>query len=901
MLKKIIFIAILFQLLSCGKNDIEVLNLENSKDLKFYYFSNGYLTQSKYAFKTISKEGRTAGEIIRAKDASVWAGVATELKNPIEIKNGKKFTVDVFMDHIGSFSFKLEESTDGGSDTNISVENTRVNEWETLVFDFKDAIFGLPSFNKIALFVDLNKKPTGKDEISYFANIRQIPNDYDEVISGNKEDAIKIVVIGSSTAAGTGPKDSKNAWVNRYRRKVVEKNGYNEVINLAVGGYTTYQLVPSDAVIPVGRPKSEPEHNITKAISFKPDVILINLPSNDASLGFSIKEQLDNYTKMTNALDKAGIKYWISTTQGRNFSKEKRKAQQIMKDSIDTRYGRNTLDFWKGFAHWDGTILPKYDSGDGVHMNDEAHKLLFEEVWNKDILGKILDERKGIIRKDSAYTSPLEYKEYHLVWQDEFNGDELNEENWSHELENGCPNLCGWGNNEKVWYRKENSVIDNGILTMNVKKDKEQEGYWSSSRIITSNKVNFKMGRIDVRAKLPETRGLWPAIWLLGQNIKEVGWPKCGELDIMEEVGHMPFRVRGTTIFNDKNKTLKFIGKKKELQHSKFSDDFHVFSIVWDEQGIQYLADNKAFYNKTYKELNISAADNPFLKPMYLILNCAVGGNLPKNPDYTSVFPQTFEIDYVRYFQENRVKNYPKVLEKVKKMPKKDKVWVYLMAGQSNMEGNGQIMPQDTIAHPRLITINTKGEWVKLKEPINLNFPWYKKLDCGHSFGMEMLEKVPEDVTIAVISTAVGGSSVNHWLDDTEFRTMHLWSNITKMIGEAKKVGTIKGMIWHQGETDAKPERLKTYTDKLNTLFTKIRKECNNKNMPIVIGELGDFGMDRPVWKEFNTILEKYSSENSNIEMIKTSDLDDMGDKVHFNNISLRKMGKRYAEKMTFK
>jgi len=900
MLKKVALLFIFIQLISCNKSQ-ELINLDTKNDQEFYYFSNGHLTKDKYDFTIIEKEGKTAGEIIRASDASVWTGIATKVKEPIKINKGFRFTIDVFMDHLGSFSFKLEDSKDGGSNANISVQNTRINEWETLVFDFKDAIFGGPTYNKIALFVDLNKKPTGKDEVSYFANIRQIPNDYNEVISGNKKDAIKIVVIGSSTAAGTGPKDFKNAWVNRYRRKVLEKNGYNEVINLAVGGYTTYQLLPSNAKIIEGRPKPEIEHNVTKALSFNPDAVLINLPSNDVNLGFSIKEQLDNYTQITKALDKQKVPYWISTTQGRNMSKEKRYIQQIIKDSTETRYGRNTLDFWKGFANWDGTIRSKFNSGDGIHMNDEAHKFLFEEVWNKDILGKILDKRKGIVRKDSAYTSPLEYKNYHLVWQDEFNSDKIDDKNWSHELGNGCPDLCGWGNNEKVWYRQENTTVKDGKLIITAKKDKEHKEYWSASRIITSDKVNFNLGRIDVRAKLPETRGLWPAIWLLGQNRWDKGWPYCGELDIMEEVGHMPFRVRGTVIFNDKDKQLKFIGEKKELQNSNFSDDFHVYSIEWDEKGIRYFVDNQKFYDKTYEELNISKDDNPFLKPFYMILNCAVGGNLPKNPDYTSVFPQTFEVDYVRYFKENRSQYYPKVVEKAKKMPKKDKVWVYLMAGQSNMEGNGQIMPQDTIPHSRLITINTKGEWVKLKEPINLNFPWYRKLDCGHSFGMEMLKKVPDDVTVAIISTAVGGSSVNHWLDDSEFRTMHLWSNITKMIAKAKEVGTIKGMIWHQGETDAKPEMFDSYTDKLNTLFSKIRKECDNENMPIVVGELGDFGVDRPDWKKFNKILEKYSKENSTIEIIKTSDFKDMGDKVHFNNVSLRKMGKRYAKKMSIK
>lgn len=651
MIKKIFFALIALLLASCSKC-LSITDLSIKEKQDFYYFSNGHLTASKYTFKTVTKEGNLAGEIIRAKDASVWSGVATTLKTPIQLKNGNKFTIEVFMDHIGSFSFKLEGSKDGGSNKNMSVKNTRINEWETLVFDFKDAIYNTPSYTKIALFVDLNKKPTGKDEVTYFANIKQIPTDYNSVISGHKEDAITIVVIGSSTAAGTGPKDFKNAWVNRYRRKVTEKNGYNKVINLAVGGYTTYQLLPSDVIVSGEKPKPSIEHNVTKAISFQPDAVLINLPSNDVSLGFTIKEQLDNYTKITNALDAKNIPYWISTPQGRNFSKEKRRVQEKLKDSTETRYGRNTLDFWTGLASWTGTIREEYNSGDGVHMNDVAHKLLFEEVWNKGILNKILDKRKGIIRKDSAYTSPLSYKEYELVWQDEFDGKVLDKATWTHELGNGCPNLCGWGNNEKVWYRKENSVVDNGILTINIKKDKEQKDYWSSSRIVTSKKVNFNLGRIDVRAKLPKTRGLWPAIWLLGQNITDIGWPKCGELDIMEEVGHMPYMVRGTSIFNDKEGQLKFIGEKKELLHSDFSDDFHVYSIEWDEKGIRYYVDNQIFYNKTYKELNITDDNNPFLKPMYLILNCAVGGNLPKNPDYSSIFPQTFEIDYVRYFKK---------------------------------------------------------------------------------------------------------------------------------------------------------------------------------------------------------------------------------------------------------
>ncbi len=131
---------------------IKVINLKNSNEQQFYYFANGHLTKDKYAFKTIKKDGKIAGEIVRASDANVWSGIATGLVKPVQIKNGNRFTMDVLMDYLGPFSFKLEDSKDGGSNSTISVKNTRINEWETLVFDFSNAIFGSPSYNKITLF-----------------------------------------------------------------------------------------------------------------------------------------------------------------------------------------------------------------------------------------------------------------------------------------------------------------------------------------------------------------------------------------------------------------------------------------------------------------------------------------------------------------------------------------------------------------------------------------------------------------------------------------------------------------------------------------------------------------------------------------------------------------------------
>ncbi len=659
MKKRIYFLcslALIIVLNGCSPNipQNSILDFKKGDSFKFKYFSNGHLQKEQYAFKKVNKNGRVAGEIVRAADASVWSGLSASLNAPIRLSEGKKIEISVWMDHIGSFAFKLEGSTNGGADRAISVKNTKVNQWETLLFDFSTAIYDTPSYSKIAVFVDLNSKPTGKDVTSYFSNIHQLPSENTQTTVGNKDEAITIVVIGSSTAAGTGPKDFKNAWVNRYRKKLQELNGYNQVINLAVGGYTTYQLLPSDSKVLTDRPQPNPLHNVTKALSLNPDAVLINLPSNDANKGYSVKEQLDNYTKICQPLNNRNIPVWVSTTQGRNMEKQKQKVQIIVRDSTEIRFGRKTLDFWRDLTEWSGDIKPQYDSGDGIHLNDKGHKLLFDEVWSNNVHGEILDKKKGIIRKDSAYSSPLAYDNYTLVWQDEFNGTVLDAANWTHELGDGCPELCGWGNNEKVWYSPESTDVKDGKLIITANPDTEHQGYWTGARIITNGKVDFQFGRIDIRAKLPETKGQWPALWLLGTNRLKKGWPYCGEIDIMEEKGHMPHQVRGTIHYKGTNNYLNSSSTKYELKYSDFSDDFHVFSIEWTKELIKFYVDDQLYGEQIFSAHNIVPDDNPFLKPFYMIINNAVGGVYGGDPDATSVFPQTLEVDYVRYFKEKK-------------------------------------------------------------------------------------------------------------------------------------------------------------------------------------------------------------------------------------------------------
>jgi lysophospholipase L1-like esterase len=206
-----------------------------------------------------------------------------------------------------------------------------------------------------------------------------------------QDGVIKVVVLGSSTAAGTGPTNSSNAWVNLYRTYLKEINSSNEVINLAVGGYTTYQCMPTSFSAPTDRPSPVSGHNITTALGLSPDVIIINLPTNDAASGYTLEEQMYNYNVIIDSAAVANIPVFLATTQPRNLSDELRQNLSDMKDSINKYLGDFSIDFWTDLANEDGTIANAYDSGDGVHLNDAAHILLASRVEAEAILDYSVD------------------------------------------------------------------------------------------------------------------------------------------------------------------------------------------------------------------------------------------------------------------------------------------------------------------------------------------------------------------------------------------------------------------------------------------------------------------------------------------------------------------------------
>jgi beta-glucanase (GH16 family) len=227
-----------------------------------------------------------------------------------------------------------------------------------------------------------------------------------------------------------------------------------------------------------------------------------------------------------------------------------------------------------------------------------------------------------------------------LLWSDEFNGSFLNLSSWNYEQGNNN----GWGNNElEVYTNSEANVhVDSGYLHITALNPSENS--YTSGRITTLGKKEFTYGRIEIRARLPYGKGIWPALWMLGSNIPTVSWPKCGEIDIMENIGHQPNTVYGTLHWDEGGH--KYRGGNTSLS-SAFSDNFHLFTLIWTPNSIKWLVDNQQYYSLNKSQV----AYFPFDLPQFFIFNVAVGGNWPGNPDNTTVFPQHMIVDYVRVYQ----------------------------------------------------------------------------------------------------------------------------------------------------------------------------------------------------------------------------------------------------------
>ncbi len=261
-----------------------------------------------------------------------------------------------------------------------------------------------------------------------------------------------------------------------------------------------------------------------------------------------------------------------------------------------------------------------------------------------------------------------QYEGYHLVWKDEFNGDSLNFEDWQYE-----PHEPGWVNNELQEYTTstDNVYVKNGKLVIQaIKKSKDGNTTYTSGKVTTQNKRDFKYGRIEASIKVPEGQGLWPAFWMMPTEQEFYGeWPKCGEIDIMEVLGHETNKLYGTIHYGNPHKESQ---GTYTLTDKKFSDDYHLYAVEWEPGSIKFYIDNVLYHEAKDWYTCIEGDDEvtfpaPFDQTFFLQFNLAVGGSWPGNPDETTDFSKAkLMVDYVKVYQKD---DYDENVEKIEKEP----------------------------------------------------------------------------------------------------------------------------------------------------------------------------------------------------------------------------------------
>lgn len=291
--------------------------------------------------------------------------------------------------------------------------------------------------------------------------------------------------------------------------------------------------------------------------------------------------------------------------------------------------------------------------GDSLRQASQVFYLELSDPSNCTIsvsqaTGTINNDGTYLPTDSSGFSTPITYAGYKLVWNDEFNGKKLNESDWNYETGGG-----GWGNNELENYtsRPQNIFLSSGNLVIEARKEDYSGSQYTSARITTQGKKEFTYGRIDIRAKLPVAKGMWPALWMLGKSISTVGWPQCGETDIMELIGANPSQVVGSLHWKKADGSEATFNNTYNLSSGNFSQKFHVFSLLWSADSLQILIDDIPYVKASKDDLTDGVY--PFDDPFFFIFNVAVGGDWPGPPDATTVFPQRMFVDYIRVFQKD--------------------------------------------------------------------------------------------------------------------------------------------------------------------------------------------------------------------------------------------------------
>jgi len=334
-----------------------------------------------------------------------------------------------------------------------------------------------------------------------------------------------------------------------------------------------------------------------------------------------------------------------------------------------------------GQGEWDiyqAPIIPIVDlNGDGIV--DAADMCIVVDNWGTDNrlcdIGPmpwgdgVVDVEDLIVLAEYLFEEypPAETgevkSEWVLTWSDEFDDESIDLTKWTHMIGDGTDygEQLGWGNNEKQLYTDDpaNSgiIIDdegNSVLFIEAITTNVGESEYTSAKLTTESLFTFRFGKVQARIKLPYSQGIWPAFWMLGSNKPEIGWPGCGEIDIMEMLGEAEETVYGNIHYvnsdHEHDEDLGF----SILGEGKYSDDYHIYSMEWSPGNIKWLVDGEYFH-----EIEITTDMKEFLRSHFLILNIAVGGYWPGYPDETSVFPQRMYVDYIRIYQDTNLIDIP--------------------------------------------------------------------------------------------------------------------------------------------------------------------------------------------------------------------------------------------------
>jgi beta-glucanase (GH16 family) len=244
-----------------------------------------------------------------------------------------------------------------------------------------------------------------------------------------------------------------------------------------------------------------------------------------------------------------------------------------------------------------------------------------------------------------------------LVWQDEFDTDGAPDAaKWNILTGDGtAQGIPGWGNNELQNYTAspENVTAQNGVLIITAQKENFEGKTYTSARITTKGKLDQQYGRFEARIKLPTGKGVFPAFWLLGDDENgSLIWPQIGEIDIMEYLGDEPTTVFGT-IHGPGFSGANSITKKYEIKNDRFDNGFHIFGVEWSPNSINWYVDGDLYQSLTPADVSEETnglGEWVFNRPFHIILNVAVGGNLPGSPNENTIFPQRMLVDYVRVY-----------------------------------------------------------------------------------------------------------------------------------------------------------------------------------------------------------------------------------------------------------